>query len=205
MLGLKLNHVSKRGHWKQGFIQGDQGKVIEGQPALARTGIFVREFWDTGGSTARDLQADLSRTTGVRVSDQIVRNRIHEAGLRARRRCRAIPLTAAHCASHRQFAQYHLNWQLRHWRLGLFTDESRYTLSLCDERGRTWGGVEERYRAENIAEHDICGGRSVMVWGGISLDGHTDLYVLHGGTLAAVRYRDDILRLIVRPYGPLTR
>ena len=40
-----------------------------------------------------------------------------------------------------------------------------------------------------------------MVWGGISLDGHTDLHVLQGGKLTAVRYRDEILGPIVRPYA----
>ena len=39
-----------------------------------------------------------------------------------------------------------------------------------------------------------------MVWGGISLEGHTNLHVLANGTLTAVGYRDEILRPIVRPY-----
>ncbi|KAJ8367800.1 hypothetical protein SKAU_G00078280 [Synaphobranchus kaupii] len=40
-----------------------------------------------------------------------------------------------------------------------------------------------------------------MVWGGISLEGRTDLHVIANGTLTAVRYRDEILRAIVRPYA----
>ncbi|KAJ8376822.1 hypothetical protein SKAU_G00074020 [Synaphobranchus kaupii] len=40
-----------------------------------------------------------------------------------------------------------------------------------------------------------------MVWGGISLEGRTNLDVLANGTLTAVRYRDEILRPIVRPYA----
>ena len=152
-------------------------------------------------STAQDLQEDLRRATGVRVSDQTVRNRLHGAGLRARRPLRAVPLTAAHRAARLQFAQDHRNWQLRHWRPVLFTDESRYTLSSCDGRDRTWRRVGERYQPDNIVEHDRFGGGSVMVWGGISLDGHTDLHVLQGGTLTAVRYRDEILGPIVRPYA----
>ena len=42
---------------------------------------------------------------------------------------------------------------------------------------------------------------SVMVWGGISWDGRTDLCVLHRGTLTAQRYRDDILDVHVRSYA----
>ncbi|KAI4897294.1 hypothetical protein NFI96_024654, partial [Prochilodus magdalenae] len=41
----------------------------------------------------------------------------------------------------------------------------------------------------------------VMVWGGISLKGRTDLYRLDNGTLTAIRYQDEILGPIVRPYA----
>ena len=40
-----------------------------------------------------------------------------------------------------------------------------------------------------------------MVWGGISFEGRTALCVLARGTLTAIRYRDEILRSIVRPYA----
>ena len=40
-----------------------------------------------------------------------------------------------------------------------------------------------------------------MVWEGISLEGHTKLHVLANRTLAAVGYRDEILRPIVRPHA----
>ncbi len=53
----------------------------------------------------------------------------------------------------------------------------------------------------NIMQHDQFGGGSVMVWGGISLEGCTDLHVLTNGTLTAVRYQDEILRAIVRLYA----
>ena len=40
-----------------------------------------------------------------------------------------------------------------------------------------------------------------MVWGGISLGGRTALHVLAKGSLTAIRYRDEILRPLVRPYA----
>ena len=39
-----------------------------------------------------------------------------------------------------------------------------------------------------------------MVWAGISIGGRTDLYVIDRGTLTGVRYRDEILNPIVRPF-----
>ncbi|GFW25153.1 uncharacterized protein TNCV_2262111 [Trichonephila clavipes] len=41
----------------------------------------------------------------------------------------------------------------------------------------------------------------ILVWAGISLGGHTDLHVFHGGTVTGLRYRDEILDPYVRPYA----
>ncbi|KAJ8377134.1 hypothetical protein SKAU_G00077140 [Synaphobranchus kaupii] len=152
-------------------------------------------------STARALQNDLQQATRVHVSDQTVRNRLHEGGMRARRPVVGPVLTAQHRAARLAFARDHQNWQVRHWRPVLFTDESRCTLSTCDRRERVWRRRGKRYAACNIIQHDRFGGGSVMVWGGISLEGRTNLHVLANGTLTAVRYRDEILRPIVRPYA----
>ncbi|KAI3362551.1 hypothetical protein L3Q82_012257, partial [Scortum barcoo] len=135
-------------------------------------------------STARALQNDLQQATNVHVSAQTVRNRLHEGGMRARH-------------IHRE----HQDWQIRHWRPVLFTDESRFTLSTCDRRDRVWRRRGERSAACNILQHDRFGSGSVMVWGGISLGGRTALHVLARGCLTAIRYRDEILRPLVRPYA----
>ncbi|KAI3361912.1 hypothetical protein L3Q82_012182, partial [Scortum barcoo] len=87
------------------------------------------------------------------------------------------------------------------WRPVLFTDESRFTLSTCDRRDRVWRRRGERSAACNILQHDRFGSGSVMVWGGISLGGRTALHVLARGSLTAIRYRDEILRPLVRPYA----
>ncbi|KAI4895597.1 hypothetical protein NFI96_008461, partial [Prochilodus magdalenae] len=79
--------------------------------------------------------------------------------------------------------------------------ESRFYLSTCDRRDRLWRRRGECYAACNIIQHDRFGGGSVMVWGGISLEGRTDLYRLDSGTLTANRYQDEILGPVVRPYA----
>ncbi|MCI4378174.1 hypothetical protein PGIGA_G00212910 [Pangasianodon gigas] len=120
---------------------------------------------------------------------------------RARRPLVGPVLTARHRGARLAFAIEHQNWQVRHWRPVLFTDESRFTLSTCDRRERVWRSRGERYAACNIVQHDRFGGGSVMFWGGISMEGRTDLYRLDNGTLTAIRYRDEILGPIVRPYA----
>ncbi len=108
---------------------------------------------------------------------------------------------ARHCGARLAFAIEHQNWQVRHWHPVLFTDESRFTLSTCDRRERVWRTRGECYAACNIVHHDRFGGGSVMVWGGISMEGRIDLYLLDNGTLTAIRYWDEILGPIVRPYA----
>lgn len=101
-------------------------------------------------STARALQHDLQQATGVNVSDQTMRNRLHEDGLRARRPPVGPLLTARHHGAQLAFAIEHQNWQVCHWRPVLFTDGSRFTLSTCDRRERVWRSRGERYAACNI-------------------------------------------------------
>lgn len=84
----------------------------------------------------------------------------------------------------------HQDLQIRHW---------RRTLSTCDQRDRVWRCRGERYAASNFIQRDWFGGGSVMVRGGISLEGHTAFLVLARGTLTGVSYRGEILRPIVRP------
>ncbi|KAI4888054.1 hypothetical protein NFI96_003401 [Prochilodus magdalenae] len=138
---------------------------------------------------------------GTSICAIATRNRPHEGGLRARRPVVGPVLTGQHRRARLAFATEHQNWQICHRRLVLFTDESRFYLSTCDRRDRLWRRRGECYAACNIIQHDWFGGGSVMVWGGISLEGRTDLYRLDNGTLTAIRHRDEILGPVVRPYA----
>ncbi|KAI4884426.1 hypothetical protein NFI96_009490 [Prochilodus magdalenae] len=123
-------------------------------------------------------------------------NRAHEGGLRAQRPVVGPVLTGQHRTARLAFATEYQNWQIHHRRLVLFTDESRFYLSTCDRRDRLWRCRGECYAACDIIQHDWFGG-SVMVWGGISLEGHTDLCRLDNGTLTAIRHLDEILGPLV--------
>ena len=151
-------------------------------------------------STARCLRNDLQLATGVDVSNQTVRNRLHGDSLHARRPATGPILTVAHRTDRRIFAQNHIGWPLDHWHTVLFTDESRFHVCMCKRRIRVWRRVGERYVNCNIVEHDRFGDGSVMFWGGICYDGRTELYRVDRGSLTALRYRDEILDPIVRPF-----
>ncbi|KAI4881304.1 hypothetical protein NFI96_029919, partial [Prochilodus magdalenae] len=185
--------------------------MLLGDSAVGKTCVLVRfkdgaflggNFIATVGIDFREEQNEHCQSpTAVNVSDQTIRNRPHEGGLRPRRSVVGPVLTGQHRRARLAFATEHQNWQIRHRHLVLFTDESRFYLSTCDRRDRLWRRRGECYVACNIIQHDRFGGGSVMVWGGISLKGRTDLYRLDNGTLTAIRYQEEILGLVVRPYA----
>ncbi|GFV91368.1 transposable element Tcb2 transposase [Trichonephila clavipes] len=62
-------------------------------------------------------------------------------------------------------------------------------------------GPGSRNNPAFVHESDRFGGGVVLVYGGISIDGRTDLYIIRDGPLNARRYRDEILRPIVVIYA----
>ncbi|KAL0172943.1 hypothetical protein M9458_033254, partial [Cirrhinus mrigala] len=143
---------------------------------------------------AVSLQNDLQDATGVRVSTQTVRRRLHEVGLRARRPAVRVPPSGAHKLAR-------LQWTLNQWGTVLFTDESRFCMNFLDRRRRVWRRPGERNLPQNVVQHDRIGGSTVMVWGGISMGARTELVIIENGSLTGQRYRDEILRPVVRPYA----
>ena len=148
-------------------------------------------------STARFLQGDLQHGTGVQISDQTVRNRLHSSDLRSLRPFVGLFLTPHHRATRRLFARENQNWQVCHWRPALFTNESPFNLSGSDGHVRVWRSTGESYHICNIIQHNRFGDGSVMVWGGISLGGRTELYVLNRGNLTGARYNMRSLDLFL--------
>ena len=88
--------------------------------------------------------------------------------------CSGPVLTAQHRGAQLIFAREHQKWKVHHGCPVLSTDESRFTLSTCDRCGRVWRRQGERDPACSIVQRDRFDGGSVMVWGGVSVEGHTD-------------------------------
>lgn len=151
--------------------------------------------------SARRLNNDFAAATGVIVSTQTIRNRLHRANMHARRPAQCVPLTHAHRRIRLNWAREHVRWTRQQWRRVLFTDESRFSLDHNDGRSRVWRRPGERFADHCIAEHDRYGGGSVMVWGGITYANRTRLYVVPGGAMTGVRYRDEVLEPIVVPFA----
>ncbi|GFS78609.1 transposable element Tcb1 transposase [Trichonephila clavipes] len=147
------------------------------------------------------LQQHLRSATGTMVSTQTVRNRLHGVGLYARRPIVCVRLISRHRRDRREWATEHVNWRRNEWSNVLFSDESRFSVHPSNRRIFIWRECGSRNNLASVHECVRFGGGGVLVYGSISIDGHTDLYNIRDGTLTAHRYRDEILRPIVVPYA----
>ncbi|KAJ8381891.1 hypothetical protein SKAU_G00026690 [Synaphobranchus kaupii] len=146
--------------------------------------------------SSRDLQARFAQRYHRQISDQTVRNRLHMASLHAARKP---AMTALQRQARLRWCRQHRQWNLRMWGNVMFSDESRFCLRKLDGRIKVWRRRGERYADCCTDRVTPSNGGSVMVWGGISLTGKTELVVIEGN-LNAVRYRNEILEPVAIPY-----
>ncbi|GFW91897.1 transposable element Tcb2 transposase [Trichonephila clavipes] len=64
-----------------------------------------------------------------------------------------------------------------------------------------WRDRGSRNNPAFVHESVRFGGGGVLVYGGISIDGRIEFYIIRDGPLNARRYRDEILKHIVVPYA----
>ncbi|GFX25148.1 transposable element Tc1 transposase [Trichonephila clavipes] len=109
-----------------------------------------------------------------------------------------VPLTRQHRTARLQWCREHHNWTEQDWACVLFSDESRFSLSLDCRRQLIWRESGTAYRPENIQEKDRYPTCSIMVWVGIMINGRTRLHVVANGTMTGQRYIDEVLLPHVR-------
>ncbi|XP_060591326.1 uncharacterized protein LOC132746258 [Ruditapes philippinarum] len=103
-------------------------------------------------SNATTLRNDFQNATGVRVSRQTVRNRLHDAG--PQRPAIRIPLTQRNIQEGLQCAQTHVICTVNDWTPVLFTDESRFCVDVTDRRAGVWRSPNKRLAPACVAEPD---------------------------------------------------
>ncbi|GFV62514.1 transposable element Tcb1 transposase [Trichonephila clavipes] len=127
------------------------------------------------------------------ISRKTVARRLRRGGLYARRPVVCVPLTRQHRTARLQWCREHYNWTEQDCACVLFSDESRFSLSLDCRRQLIWRESGTAYRPENIQEKDRYPTCSIMVWAGIMINGRTRLHVVANGTMTGQRYIDEVL------------
>ena len=97
----------------------------------------------------------------LNLSDQTIRNRLAEAGLRNFRPATFPMLHDAHKQARLDWANAHSGWGLNEWRTVLFTDESRFTVRFSDGRIGVWRLSRERFQARFVRQVDRYGGAAL--------------------------------------------
>ncbi|GFT24915.1 transposable element Tcb1 transposase [Trichonephila clavipes] len=147
------------------------------------------------------LQQHLRSAIGTTVSAQTVRNRLHGVGLYAHRPMVCVRQTSSHRRDRRERATEHVNWRRNEWSNVLFSDESRFSVHPDNRRIFIWRDRVSSNNPAFVHESVRFGGGGVLVYGGIFIEGRTDLYIIRDGSLTARRCRDKILRPTVVPYA----
>lgn len=155
--------------------------------------VHLRNRFQTSSLTARTIP-------GLRrISSRTIRNRLRRHNIRPRRPAIRPVLLQRHRVARLAWARRHLRFRIRDWADVLFTDESRFHLDSSDRRCRVYRRPGERYSDPCVLQRRAFGGGSVMVWGGMTANGRTQLQIINGN-LTGVRYRDEILQTHVIPF-----
>ena len=155
----------------------------------------LRDGKRTAARTAREIRG----RHGGQISKQTVLRRLKERGIQPRRPYVGPKLTRRHRQARLTWCRNRQYWNAAQWRQILYTDESRFSLEHADGRTRVFRRTGERYVDACVDEADRFRGGSVMVRGGISHNGKTQLVTVNG-TLNAQKNRDDILAPVVLPF-----
>jgi hypothetical protein len=86
----------------------------------------------------------------------------------------------------------------------LFSDESKFNLKFSDGRVRIYRRRRERFADGCVKETDRFGGGGVMVWGGISHVGKTNLKIVVGTLMGFVIVTISWLQLYSRLFEHIT-
>ncbi|GFS78441.1 transposable element Tcb2 transposase [Trichonephila clavipes] len=170
--GINKSVVSRA--WKAFQTTGTAvRKVGGGRPRTSTAGddrYIILQVKRDRRQSASVIAQQLSTATGRQVSRFTVARRLHKRGLFARRPERCLPLKVDHRPQRLQWCREHKNWT-------------------------TVNGVVSSLR---MRERHHYGGPRVPVWGGILLNGRTELHIFDRGSVIGDRYCEEVLLPHVR-------
>ena len=120
--------------WRKYQETGQYTRRFGGQQPSSRTATSSFVQGGTGGALPESWKMTSSRP----LTCMFLLKLSETDSMRARRPQMGLVLTAQHRAGRLAFAREHQDWQIRHWRPVLFTDESRFTLSTRDSLEMPW-------------------------------------------------------------------
>lgn len=112
---------------------------------------------------------------GVSVSDQTVRNRIHEAGMRGCRARQKPFISVKNRKARLEFARNHVDKAESFWDKVLWTDETKINMFQSDGNATVWRPKGKAHDPKYTSATVKHGGGNVMAWACMSAKGPGDL------------------------------
>lgn len=114
--------------------------------------------------TSSEISSDLRRATGIQISLSLVRRRLVNADLRARKPVQKPDFTTKTKQKRLKWAQEHITWTQDMWNSVIFSDESKFKLHVGDGRVLVRRKAGERL-SEECLRRIPPKSEGVMVWG----------------------------------------
>lgn len=158
---------------------------------------LVKLVRENRAAPSQELSTGLLRKTGTRVSASHIRRLLCEKGLYARPAAKKCFLSSRHAKARLLWCKVRRHWTPQDWKRILFSDESSFQL-FPNRQVLVRRLPAETYLPSCVQTQRQSGGGKVIVWGGISGYGLTNLEVITE-TVNAERYI-DILRRNLLPF-----
>ncbi|GFX32035.1 transposable element Tcb1 transposase [Trichonephila clavipes] len=129
--------------------------------------------------TSRNIAQHIESATHHSVSARIIRRRLQQSGLPARRPLFGLPLTQNHRRLLHQWCDERRMWAAE-WNEVVFTDESRICLQNHEGRIRVWRHRRERMLNSCVMHRHTGPAPGIMVWGGIGYHSRIPLVRITG-------------------------
>jgi len=110
---------------------------------------------------------ELQRDVGLNVSQQTIRRRLREAGIRKWKAVKRALLTKKHAANRLSWAKEHQHWTVDNWRKVVWSDECAVQKDSDPRQLQVFRrqNKEEKYAIKNIQPKSRGGDISQMIWG----------------------------------------
>lgn len=210
--GLSFREVSNKLSVSLGTISSvkkvasqDVSKHTGGAPrkiskSLGRS--VIRGFKTNKYKAVKDA-VDALKAESTLVSGRTVRRMLNEAGMKAARKPKVLPLTPKRKKVRLSWAKAHQSWTVDDWKQVIFSDETKINRIGSDGAQWFWNATNEEIRECHLQHMYKHGGGSIMLWGCFLWDG-PGYIVRIDGSLDSKLYceiLDDDLKSSAEYYG----
>lgn len=169
-----------RKYKKSGLVVNADGRGRK-RKTTATTDRYIKQLaMKDRKMSAVKIAAEVQKATSVEISDQTIRNRLHEANLHGRVARRKPLISEKNRRKRLAFAKKYVNKPNEFWNSVLWSDESKFNLFASDGRTKVWRTPDEAYRLQCLSPTVKHGGGNVMVWGCMAGCGVGNLHFIEG-------------------------